>query len=191
MKKLYLLLPLFLLAACKKDKPQSSIIFTGSGEDNTEITSKNAEIDPEDQLNLGKQYTDLTLPTLEGEMVKLSDIVSKNKVTVIHCWASWSQPSLDDIPTIARLHRKYHDLGVGVIGISFDSDPRAWNNTIKINDMIWPQMCELLGMNNHVRQAYDIRNLPHTIIINHDGEIVAEGMKGEAIISAVASTLSK
>ena len=37
----------------------------------------------------GGQYADFTLPTLDGKQVKLSDVVAKNKITMVDFWASW------------------------------------------------------------------------------------------------------
>ena len=189
MKNAYWLLPL-LFIACKKDKPSNSTIF-GNGDDlDTELIEGDGKDDEEGNApNVGKQYTDLELPTIEGEWVKLSDFVTKNKVTVVHCWASWNQASIEELPHLAQLYRKYHPLGVEVVGISIDTDYRAWNNSTKIHDMVWPQLGEQMGWNNHMFHAYNIEDIPHTIVIKGNGEIVAEGVKGESLINAVAKAL--
>ena len=41
---------------------------------------------------VGKKYIDFTMNTPEGETVKLSDFVGKNKYTLIDFWASWCGP---------------------------------------------------------------------------------------------------
>lgn len=193
MKRVYWALPLaLLLAACKNDKPQNGSTIFGNGDgESTELVNEEGETEdlPAEQPNKGHQYTDLTMPTLQGEMKSLSYYVKQNKVTVIDCWASWCRPCIEEMPNIARLYRKYHDLGVGVVGVSFDSDPRAWNTAVKMHDMVWPQLGELNGWNNQMSHVYGVKGIPHTIIINRKGEIVAEGLRGEALINAVAKEL--
>lgn len=191
MKKLYLILPLLLLSACKNDKPQGSSIFGNGEAENSEVVTDGEDGDEDEQPNVGQQYTDLNIPTLEGEMKSLSDYVKQNKVTVIDCWASWCRPCIEEMPNIAQLYRKYHQLGVGVVGISFDSDPQSWNHAVKINEMVWPQLGELRGWDNQMHRVYNVKSIPHTIVINRKGEIVAEGLRGEDLINAVAKALKK
>lgn len=195
MKKAYWALSLCLLfAACKNDKPQESNIF-GNGEagaesEKLEVTDENGDIQEQDRpQNIGKYFTDLTMPTLEGGKAKLSDFVKKNKVTIVDCWASWCRPCMAEMPNIAMLYRKYHQLGVEVVGVSFDEDQTAWNATVKNHDMVWPQLSELKGWDNQMANTYGIHGIPYTIVINQKGEIIAEGLRGEDLINAVAKAL--
>jgi len=193
MKKIYWILPLFLVA-CKNDKVANSNIF-GNEEERTEEINEIGESEAQiiDELNqsIGKQYTDLEIPNMKGGTSKLSDYIGKNKVTVIDCWASWCRPCMEEMPNIARLYRKYHNLGVEIVGISFDNDAQAWHNAVKINDMVWPQLSELNGWDNQMFKVYGVQGIPCTFVINQAGEIVAEGLRGEDLINAVAKELSK
>lgn len=191
MKKIFWLLPLFVIS-CKNDKAADNGAThdaEGNQTENTETGDSEQAIIDELTSNVGRQYTDLEMPTIEGSMAKLSDFVSQNKVTVIDCWASWCRPCMEEMPNIAKLYRKYRDLGVGVVGVSFDNDPRAWNNAVKINEMIWPQLGELKGWDNQMFNVYGVQGIPHTIVINQKGEIIAEGLRGEDLINAVAKAL--
>lgn len=197
MKKAIWILPLVLLAACKNDKPNQSTIF-GNGNDVESNELGDSEQQIIDELNqsaqaqnVGNHYTDLELPLLGGGTARLSDYISKNKITVIDCWASWCRPCMEEMPNVARLYRKYHSLGVEVVGISFDEDETAWNSAVKNNDMTWPQLGELKGWDNQMFNVYGVHGIPHTIIVNQKGEIVAENVRGEALINAVAKELSK
>lgn len=195
MKKTYWLLPL-LLAACKNDKPAQSTIFGNDEEENTEFveergTDNLAENEEDTTSAKDTKYTDLEMPNLEGGTSRLSDFVKHNKVTVIDCWASWCRPCMMEMPNIAMLYRKYHSLGVEVVGVSFDSDQQAWNSAVKNNDMVWPQLSELNGWDNQMCQTYGVHGIPYTIIINQKGEIIGRELKGEKLISAVAKELSK
>lgn len=190
MKKIFWLLPL-LLIACRGDKKQTdSTIFGNEEEESQVVVADDVEADEvEETPNLGKQYTDIEMPKLEGGTARLSDYVRKNKVTVIDCWASWCKPCIEEMPNLATLYRKYQQFGVCVVGVNFDVDFRAWNNTVKIHDMVWPQLGEVKGWNNQMRSVYEVKSIPHTLVIKQNGEIVAEGVRGEALIEAVAKAL--
>lgn len=193
-KSLFLLLP-FIMAACKNEKTGESAIFGNGNDDenNTEVQGRDANNGIQSiisgNLNEGAYYVDLTLPNIDGGTSKLSDFVSKNKVTLIDCWATWCGPCMEEMPTIAQINRKYSQLGVGVVGISFDTDRRAWETKVKINDMTWPQLSELKGWNNQMAEVYGIDAIPHTILINREGKILARGLRGEALINAIAKAL--
>lgn len=195
MKKIYWVLPLF-LAACKNEKPEQQSTIFGGGDDAEIVESVDHDGNKMEAAetwtaeNVGEKFIDLTLPRLEGGEASLSSFVSNNKVTVIDCWASWCGPCMAEMPNIAMLYRKYHSLGVEVVGVSFDEDQRDWNNTVRIHDMIWPQLGELKGWDNQFAQAFGVNAIPHTIVINQKGEIVARGLRGEKLIDAVAKALS-
>ena len=183
------------LVACKNEKPAQSTIFGGGEEE--EVTgsvdlesNETSEEQTWDAEDVGEKYVDLTLPRLEGGEASLSDFISRNKVTVIDCWASWCGPCMAEMSNIAMIYRKYHSLGVEVVGVSFDEDQRAWNNCVKNHDMIWPQLGELKGWNNQVAETYGVKSIPHTIVVNQKGEIVARGLRGEKLIDAVAKVIS-
>lgn len=199
MKKTYWLLPLFLVA-CKNDKPQQSTIF---GSDNEEesvyqeepapsaIPQEDAAAEQEKIQFTDEQYIDLELPDAMGNMKSLSSYVKKNKVTLINCWANWCRPSIDEMPQLAQLYRKYHSLGLEMVGVSFDSDPRSWEVSVKIHDMVWPQFCEMMGRNNQVSRAYGVKDLPYTILIDRKGKILARGLHGEKLTNAVAKAIRR
>lgn len=195
MKKILLTIPFFLLSCQNNKKNTNSTIFgNDNNESNMEIIdgSDNDEVQEiETEQFAGNKYIDLEIPNITGGTLRISDYVNKNKITVIDCWASWCKPCMIEMPNIARLYRKYHNLGVEIIGISFDEDAKMWNAAVKNNDMVWPQLSELKGWDNQMFNVYGIHAIPHTIIINNKGDIVGQGLRGEDLINAIAKELSK
>lgn len=60
----------------------------------------------------------VTLKTLNGETVQLSDYIGKP--LIINFWATWCGPCVYEIPTLNQLQKKYNDGGLVIIGISTD-----------------------------------------------------------------------
>ena len=80
---------------------------------------------------VGQKFTDFTLPSPEGNPVKLSDIIAKNKYTLIDFWASWCGPCRREMPNVVAAYKEYNKKGFGIVGVSLDSDAEAWKKAIK------------------------------------------------------------
>ncbi len=64
-----------------------------------------------------------TLKDSDGKDVKLSDY--KGKVVVLDFWGSWCPPCRAAMPGIQKLHEKYKDRGVAVVGMNFERNAAA------------------------------------------------------------------
>lgn len=74
-------------------------------------------------LAKGTEAPAWTLKDSGGKDVKLSDY--KGKVVVLDFWGSWCPPCRAAMPGIQRLHEKYKDRGVAVVGMNFERNAAA------------------------------------------------------------------
>jgi len=79
-------------------------------------------------------------------------VVSKNKITLVHLWASNSYHIEDYRNELLTLYEKYHKKGLEVIGLSADTDPRKWK--IGMLDIPWLNVSDLKGDKGIVQQVY-------------------------------------
>lgn len=63
---------------------------------------------------------ELALPDLEGRLQSLERL--RGHVVVINFWATWCTPCREELPMLARTHRRYADAGVAFVGVSVDRD---------------------------------------------------------------------
>ncbi len=89
-------------------------------------------------------------------------------------WATWCPPCIREMPAMQRAYDKFKDRGFQIIAISVDlgnSDAvRKFTESLKLNFQV------LLDPENRVKQAYRVRALPTTYLIDRAGRVVAYGM---------------
>ena len=138
---------------------------------------------------VGQKFTDFTLPSPEGNPVKLSDIIAKNKYTLVDFWASWCGPCRAEMPNVVAAYKEYNKKGFGIVGVSLDSKAEAWKQAIKDMDMTWDHMSDLKYWESEGATLYGVNSIPATVLIAQDGTIIARNLRGAAIKEKLAELL--
>lgn len=117
-----------------------------------------------------KEAPEFVLQDLNGEWVRLSNF--RGKVVVVTFWASWSPDSKRQVHELDKLHVKYEDKDVVVIGISTSEGgaerlkPFVQNSNLKYT---------ILLADTSTKSAYGgIGKLPTTFVIDQAGNIYKE-----------------
>ena len=138
---------------------------------------------------VGQKFTDFTLPDTEGNPMTLSNIIAKNKYTLIDFWASWCGPCRREMPNVVAAYKEYNKKGFGIVGVSLDSDAEAWKKAIKDMDMTWDHMSDVKGWQCEGAALYGVNSIPATVLVAQDGTIIARNLRGEAIKEKLAELL--
>ncbi len=138
---------------------------------------------------VGQKFTDFEMPNPEGKSVKLSDYVGKGKVVLVDFWASWCGPCRREMPNLVEAYAKYKNKNFEIVGVSLDQNGDAWKKAIKKLNMTWPQMSDLKYWNCEGAKLYAVSSIPHTVLIDKDGTILARGLHGDELLEEIAKAL--
>jgi outer membrane lipoprotein-sorting protein len=83
--------------------------------DGAKIVELAQNFDSDDmKLSPGMEAPDLELPTVDGKIVRLSDLWRGNKLTILYIWNTSCGACHLTLPVLESLHRQYADRGLGV-----------------------------------------------------------------------------
>ena len=128
---------------------------------------------------IGAVAPDFEQATPEGESMKLSDL--RGKVVLVDFWASWCGPCRKENPHVVKLYDKYKAKGFDVMGVSLDKTKDRWVNAIEKDDLRWNHVSDLKGWSNEVAKQYSVRSIPHTLLLDKDGKILARNLRAKQL----------
>ena len=135
-----------------------------------------AEIQRMSSFVVGGEAPDFTQFTPEGEPLKLSEL--RGKVVLVDFWASWCGPCRKENPHVRRLYDEYKSQGFEVLGVSLDRTKDRWVQAIEKDQLEWLHVSDLKGWKNEVAQLYRVSSIPHTMLLDREGKIIARGLRG-------------
>ena len=138
---------------------------------------------------VGQKFTDFSMPDPEGNIIKLSDVIAKNKYTLIDFWASWCGPCRAEMPNVVAAYKEFNKKGFGIVGVSLDSDAAKWKDAIKTMNMTWTHMSDVKGWQCEGAALYGVNSIPATVLVSQDGTIIARNLRGEAIAEKLKELL--
>jgi len=123
---------------------------------------------------------EISLPGIDGKQLRLSDL--KGKVVLIDFWASWCGPCRKENPNVVRLYKKYHSKGFEIFSVSLDTDPELWKKAIASDGLIWKNhVSDLMSWNGSTIPLYGVEGIPHTVLVNKEGNIIGLKLRGEQL----------
>jgi peroxiredoxin len=112
--------------------------------------------------------SDFELQDMDEEKKKLSDY--RGKVILLNFWATWCPPCIREMPSMERLHQQINADDFKVIAINQMEDTDqvfAFTGQLEID----PTFEILFDSRSEVSQAYAVRGLPTTYLIDKKGNI--------------------
>ncbi len=140
-------------------------------------------------FEIGGTAPDFTQQTPDGKDLKLSDL--RGKVVLIDFWASWCGPCRRENPNVVKVYSKYKEKGFEILGVSLDNNRERWLQAIEQDGLMWQHVSDLKYWQNEVAQLYSVRSIPHTILLDAEGKIIARNLRGPALEEKLAEIFAK
>jgi len=141
------------------------------------------------RVDIGQPFVDITLPDTTGMDVSLSDFVGKGYV-LIDFWAAWCGPCRRENPHIVKIYADFRDKGFEIFGVSFDRNREDWIQAIHQDGITWPQVSDLKFWSSAGGKLYGVRSIPHTVLIDPSGTIIAKNLRHDALREKLAELLN-
>jgi peroxiredoxin len=131
---------------------------------------------------------DITLTTLDGGSVRLSDL--NGQVIFLNFWATWCVPCQDEMPALQKLQNEHSTEGVRVIAVTdptsgqTEDDIRAFLKTYDLT------LTVALSSDAALYQQFGVEEIPITFIIDRGG-IVRFRHIGALTVSDIAAYLTQ
>lgn len=111
---------------------------------------------------------DLTLPTLQGDIMRLSDL--RGQVVLLNFWATWCYPCRTEMPSMRALYQDYHSKGLEILAVASDSEGHAVVSAFaQAHALPFPI---LLDPDNVMGARLPVQVLPTSYILDKQGRVV-------------------
>lgn len=141
------------------------------------------------RLAPGQPAPEISLASPNGEIIKLSSL--RGKVVLIDFWASWCSPCRRENPNVVRIYNKYKDSGFEIYGVSLDKEKSKWVQAIDADNLTWTHVSDLRFWNSVAAKDYGVGSIPFTVLIDKEGNVIATGLRGEALENKLAEIFGK
>jgi len=135
---------------------------------------------------IGQIAPDFTQNDPDGNPIKLSDIYSNNELTLIDFWAAWCGPCRGENPNVVAVFNDYKDKGFTVFGVSLDREKDAWLKAIEDDNLTWTHVSDLSYWQNAAAQLYAVNSIPHSLLVDKTGKIIAKDKREDELREVVA-----
>jgi len=118
------------------------------------------------EVKIGREAPNFSLPQLQGEPIKLSDL--RGKAVVLNFWGTWCEPCKEEMPALQKQYEALKDQGLVVLGVNIGETPVAVQPFVDEMGVTFPI---LLDRDSQITKLYRIIPIPTTFFIDRDGEV--------------------
>jgi peroxiredoxin len=115
----------------------------------------------------GDRAPEFSIPSLDGKPVSLSSF--RGKAVMVHFWATWCPPCVEELPTLERLYRGNFGRDLEILAVSVDEGgAAAVVPFMQKNRFALPI---LLNPDQSVSRAYGTFKFPETYLVDREGVV--------------------
>lgn len=127
----------------------------------------NATKEQQEVLQIGDQAPDFKLTDLNGKEHQLSEY--RGQGVFVNFWGTWCKPCEKEFPLMEKQYQVYKDQGVQILAVNIAQSDYEVRQFAEQRDLTFPIV---IDKSKSVMEAYNIRPLPTTLLVNVEGKIV-------------------
>lgn len=138
---------------------------------------------------VGKMAPEFSLPDPNGKEIKLSSF--RGKYVLVDFWASWCKPCRMENPFVVKAYNRFKDKNFTVLGVSLDSNGKKdeWMKAVMKDRLTWTHVSDLMYWSSPVIPLYKIEGIPFNVLVDPDGKVIAQALRGEELEKKLESVL--
>jgi len=140
------------------------------------------------QVAVGQPALDFALESPDGQPISLADF--KGKYLLIDFWASWCGPCRAENPNVVAMYEEMKDKDFDILGVSFDTKREKWLDAIEEDKLTWSHVSDLKGWASEAGKLYAVNSIPHTVLLDKEGTIIAKDLSGDALRAKLEELLN-
>lgn len=107
--------------------------------------------------------------------------LNQGKYIMLDFWASWCKPCREKNKNLGSIYPSIDTSQIEIISISIDESKKKWIQASKIDNIVWKNYFDSLGMKGNVVKAFSINYIPFNLIIDKEGNIVEKNIWGDKL----------
>ncbi len=116
----------------------------------------------------------VSLKTLDGKNFNTANISNDGKPIIISFWALWCKPCQKELDAFNEHYAEWQkETGVKIYAVSID-DSRSTAKVLPLVDGKSWEFEVLLDANSDFKRAMNVNMIPHTFLLNAEGNIVSQ-----------------
>ena len=129
----------------------------------------------------------LKAKSLDGRTFDLAS--AKDRVVLIHYWATWAEPCVQDLDAIKALQAKYGKDGFYPVGVNLDGDAKDAAAMVRSKSISWPQLHEPGGLDSRLATEMGVLTLPAMLLVGKDGKVISRNIHAGELDSELKKLL--
>lgn len=110
---------------------------------------------------------------------------------LVDFWSSGCHWCRLETPNLQKAYQTFKNKGFTILGISSDFRKQDWLEAIEEDNSRWNQLLLPRESIREVMETYCIVGIPHIILVNPKGVIIAKELRGETIFDTVKEAVNR
>jgi peroxiredoxin len=117
-------------------------------------------------IGVGDRAPEVRLQSVDGKTMSLADY--RGKVVLVHFWATWCPPCVEEVPTLERFYQQVFGTDIEVLAISVDESDEVLKAFLDKNKVHFPV---LRDPGRSAAGSYGTLKFPETYVVGRDGMV--------------------